>query len=41
MTLRERIKSTTMPTCSNAIDVANSMMTMTGVAVTVISDHGL
>ena len=36
MTLRERIKSTTMPTCSNVIDVANSMMTKTGVAVTVI-----
>ena len=36
MTRRERIKSTTMPTCSNVIDVANSMMTMTGVAVTVI-----
>ena len=36
MTLRERIKSTTMPTCSNVIDVANSMMTKTGVAVAVI-----
>ena len=35
MALRERLKSTTVA-CSNVIDAANSLMTKTGVAVTVI-----